>query len=133
MAVKKKELEIRALLIEENEIIIESLSEIMRSRSMGFNVITHKDPTQAINLIKGGSLSIVIADDKCGNKEGLEILQLAQKVVPTATRLLLTSRVNDDAVQAALKDRLIYRYITCLLYTSPSPRDATLSRMPSSA
>ena len=70
MAVKKKELEIRALLIEENEIIIESLSEIMRSRAMGFNVITHKDPTQAINLIKGGSLSIVIADDKCGNKEG---------------------------------------------------------------
>ena len=24
-------------------------------------------------------------------------------------------------------------YIGCLLYTSPSPRDATLSRMPSSA
>ena len=24
-------------------------------------------------------------------------------------------------------------YISCLLYTSPSPRDATLSRMPSSA
>ena len=24
-------------------------------------------------------------------------------------------------------------YTTCLLYTSPSPRDATLSRMPSSA
>ena len=26
-----------------------------------------------------------------------------------------------------------YSGITCLLYTSPSPRDATLSRMPSSA
>ena len=25
------------------------------------------------------------------------------------------------------------RYVPCLLYTSPSPRDATLSRMPSSA
>ena len=25
------------------------------------------------------------------------------------------------------------KYETCLLYTSPSPRDATLSRMPSSA
>ena len=25
------------------------------------------------------------------------------------------------------------QYDTCLLYTSPSPRDATLSRMPSSA
>ena len=29
--------------------------------------------------------------------------------------------------------RLPHRYIGCLLYTSPSPRDATLSRMPSSA
>ena len=26
-----------------------------------------------------------------------------------------------------------FRYRACLLYTSPSPRDATLSRMPSSA
>ena len=26
-----------------------------------------------------------------------------------------------------------FQYINCLLYTSPSPRDATLSRMPSSA
>ena len=26
-----------------------------------------------------------------------------------------------------------YNLISCLLYTSPSPRDATLSRMPSSA
>ena len=28
---------------------------------------------------------------------------------------------------------IIYFYESCLLYTSPSPRDATLSRMPSSA
>ena len=27
----------------------------------------------------------------------------------------------------------VYEFLTCLLYTSPSPRDATLSRMPSSA
>ena len=110
MAVKKKQQDVRALLIQENEIIIESLSEIMRSQ--GFIVITHKDPSQAINLMKGGSLSLVIVDDKCGGKEGLEILEVAQKEVPSATRLLLTSRVNDDAVQSAVKDRLVYRYIT---------------------
>ena len=28
---------------------------------------------------------------------------------------------------------LVAHAVTCLLYTSPSPRDATLSRMPSSA
>ena len=30
-------------------------------------------------------------------------------------------------------ENCVDRYYTCLLYTSPSPRDATLSRMPSSA
>ena len=44
MAIKKKELEIRALLIEENDIIIDSLGEIMRAKPMGYNVIIHKDP-----------------------------------------------------------------------------------------
>mgnify|MGYP001430491232 FL=1 len=110
MAIKKKQQDIRALLVEENEIIIDSLGEIMRS--LGYIVITHKDPSQAINLMKGGALSLVIVDDKCGGKEGLEILEVAQKEVPSATRLLLTSRVNDDAVQSAVKDRLVYRYIT---------------------
>ena len=37
------------------------------------------------------------------------------------------------------RDRLLWsdsewvKYVTCLLYTSPSPRDGLLSRMPSSA
>ena len=33
----------------------------------------------------------------------------------------------------AILDRRGYCYRTCLLYTSPSPRDRTRSRMPSSA
>ena len=34
---------------------------------------------------------------------------------------------------APMKNHRFLRYAGCLLYTSPSPRDATLSRMPSSA
>ena len=38
-------------------------------------------------------------------------------------------------VGVVLADQIVYAlgYYFCLLYTSPSPRDATLSRMPSSA
>ena len=36
-------------------------------------------------------------------------------------------------VAKAIKPDPLDTTITCLLYTSPSPRDATLSRMPSSA
>ena len=110
MAAKLKDTEIRVLLVEDNDIIIESQSEIMRS--MGFIVVNSRTGSDAINLLKGGSVGIVIVDDKCGDKEGLEVLEEAKRNAPNATRLLITSRVNDNAVQAALRERLIYRYIT---------------------
>ena len=41
--------------------------------------------------------------------------------------------INHDADDNASVEEEEYFTYTCLLYTSPSPRDATLSRMPSSA
>ena len=42
--------------------------------------------------------------------------------------------VSKKTVNEAFKNtKLLKRIITCLLYTSPSPRDRTRSRMPSSA
>ena len=49
----------------------------------------------------------------------------------TWTTPIVSGSGAGDTLQAALKtDGTLW---TCLLYTSPSPRDATLSRMPSSA
>ena len=39
--------------------------------------------------------------------------------------------IGDDGSIINLENN--QQLVTCLLYTSPSPRDATLSRMPSSA
>ena len=40
----------------------------------------------------------------------------------------------DEATKPMVKTEVIDKdFYTCLLYTSPRPRDATLSRMPSSA
>ena len=42
--------------------------------------------------------------------------------------------IKESALLKGLKDGTVYSAaLDCLLYTSPSPRDATLSRMPSSA
>ena len=48
-------------------------------------------------------------------------------VTVTAAQMTLAQSVISDNDVARL------RAFICLLYTSPSPRDATLSRMPSSA
>ena len=45
-----------------------------------------------------------------------------------------TSRIVADAIRDVARNGINIEHIQrCLLYTSPSPRDATLSRMPSSA
>ena len=41
--------------------------------------------------------------------------------------------VDDDEPMLVVSVKADRSYYICLLYTSPSPRDATLSRMPSSA
>ena len=43
----------------------------------------------------------------------------------------LTDKQFEDSQKA--EDKNCHWFCICLLYTSPSPRDATLSRMPSSA
>ena len=40
---------------------------------------------------------------------------------------------NSELEVAQAADKLLGKKLTCLLYTSPSPRDRSVSRMPSSA
>ena len=50
-----------------------------------------------------------------------------------ANRLSACGKYSVCVVEAGPKDWHPMLYIPCLLYTSPSPRDRSLSRMPSSA
>ena len=61
--------------------------------------------------------------------------RLLRQYFPKGTDLSAHSQAKLNAVARSLNERprKILEYETCLLYTSPSPRDATLSRMPSSA
>ena len=54
---------------------------------------------------------------------------------PESLQRLLAAGANDsdDLYERITRRKALRRVMRCLLYTSPSPRDATLSRMPSSA
>ena len=63
----------------------------------------------------------------------------ALKPQPEAASVIhLETPVLNEAELAAISEqglpvKTVSTQVACLLYTSPSPRDATLSRMPSSA
>ena len=88
---------------------------------------------QSKELERGGSLYDV-------NPLGqVSVLQLddGTKLTETSTVLLwLQSQSKNEAFRVNPEDSEYFqmlRWTACLLYTSPSPRDGLLSRMPSSA
>ena len=62
-----------------------------------------------------------------------DVVVYPQMVVPLFVGREKSIRALDAAMADDKQILLVAQTRACLLYTSPSPRDATLSRMPSSA
>ena len=83
-----------------------------------------------LNFAKFVSVSLISAKEGKGLKE---LLSLAEEAYLSSSKDFETSTLNNILNEAIKKQPppLVGRF--CLLYTSPSPRDGLLSRMPSSA
>ena len=55
------------------------------------------------------------------------------RLVAGGESVAICEQIGDPATSKGPVDRQVVRIVTCLLYTSPSPRDRQKSRMPSSA
>ena len=89
---------------------------------------------------RAGSVDGPVRGDATGGSQGFALLcsligdhsntEVSPEALDSLTHLLawLAERHNIDTTPGATVN-----FKSCLLYTSPSPRDATLSRMPSSA
>ena len=127
---------------------IESISEDLRVPGVRFTGV-EASVNGASKIVNGDAAKILaaVAPEKMEDgKEALKLLAeeleafkvvVAQKdkqEVPVAQQrvLELVGRLEEDMVKG-FPFAVPAPYDTCLLYTSPSPRDATLSRMPSSA
>ena len=87
--------------------------------SMDEGHLSHEDVRRVESILSKADLPIDIK--KTIESETLiEAMSLDKKSIDGKIRLVLLKGLGDS-------------YLTCLLYTSPSPRDRSLSRMPSSA
>ena len=70
--------------------------------------------------------------DARGFTNGMHLIPLDQDKEPTCGRGFLDEANYEQNTQKDIPGEM-YGVLTCLLYTSPSPRDLSTSRMPSSA
>ena len=92
------------------------------------------DVSGKVAVVTGGSRGIgeMIAEGLVLN--GVKVYISARKAEACdATAKRLSEHGECISIPTDLSTEAGVEALTCLLYTSPSPRDATLSRMPSSA
>ena len=63
----------------------------------------------------------------------VDVTPLLQEVLEYSKSQATLGNVEELISKVPQKDSMDWKLISCLLYTSPSPRDLSTSRMPSSA
>ena len=92
---------------------------VVQVKETNQNVLSSKDGRFVIDQLCAGKLTLIFSHLNC--EDQIEHIDL---VSSTSINIVMNHHVE-------LLDEVIIN--TCLLYTSPSPRDLSTSRMPSSA
>ena len=96
--------------------LLEKIAELMESKTLPMLSDIRDESTENVRLI---------IEPKSRNLSPEMVMETLFKKTDLETKVSLNLNVIDEKNIPGVK--------SCLLYTSPSPRDATLSRMPSSA
>ena len=73
------------------------------------------------------------ADFPVVGPQQINYTDVAPNQIASISASLIPFLEHDDANRALMGSNMMRQAVPCLLYTSPSPRDKTVSRMPSSA
>ena len=88
-------------------------------------------PPELIAASAKATVPVLVRPDGPPIDESLELMRWA--LAQNDPHGLLELAASDDAKELLFQNDGPFKHHLCLLYTSPSPRDGLLSRMPSSA
>src|SRR5664279_4794879 len=104
---------ISILVIEDNRLLRDGIAAILKKQNDMHVVATVGNGENILVIMDKVKPNIVLLDLGLRNQDSLQIVKLTKQDFP--------------------ETKIIVMDLICLLYTSPSPRDGLLSRMPSSA
>lgn len=88
---------------------VEALERLFRKK---YNVLTATSGAQALKMIKGEKISLIVTDQRMPGMTGVEFLSESMKHHPEAVRILLTGYTDIESVIGAINSGQVYRYVS---------------------
>ena len=100
------------LIVDDEQQILKALQRMFRAE--GYSISTAINGAEGILRIEESTkpFSLIISDQRMPGMNGSEFLKRSKKLLPDATRILLTGYSDLDAISDAINKGEIYRYIT---------------------
>ena len=131
----------RHILVVDDELAILTALEKVFSRA-GYRSYLAETAEEALGILEKENINVMFLDLNLPGMNGVELCRKIRKDRPIAVIHAITGYASlfelTDCREAGFDDYFtkpadMEMLLTCLLYTSPSPRDRQRSRMPSSA
>ena len=77
-----------------------------------YKIFTSENANDAINILKGNAVQVIITDQRMPGKTGVEFLQEVIREFPNPIRILLTGYSDIEVVIDSINKGQVFRYIT---------------------
>lgn len=93
------------LCVDDERPVLAALTRALRREP--YELVTTEDPEEALERIRGGSVSVILADYRMRVMSGTSLLQMVKASSPSTVRILLTGYPQDAWIRAAADNGLM--------------------------
>ncbi len=96
------------LFVDDEPKVLKSMRALFRK---DYDVNLANSGQEALDIIHAKSIQVVVSDQRMPNMTGVEVLTTIKDLSPTTVRILLTGYADLDAIEAALNEAEVFRYL----------------------
>jgi EAL domain-containing protein (putative c-di-GMP-specific phosphodiesterase class I)/CheY-like chemotaxis protein len=98
------------LVVDDEENVLHAIRRLLRSE--GYRVLVAASGEEALELLAGNDVGVILSDQRMPGMSGSELLQKVRKMHPEIVRIILSGYSEASTITEAINKGEIYKYIT---------------------
>ncbi|WP_343586375.1 response regulator [Herbaspirillum sp.] len=100
----------RLLLVDDEANILSALRRLLRQDR--YEIVTANSGDEALEVLKGSPVDVIITDQRMPGMTGVEFLRLAKDTYPDTVRIVLSGYTELQSVTDAVNEGAVYKFLT---------------------